>query len=47
MITERPQINGKDGSMMYPYEIVLTCTGDHKDKQLDSADYYDQYKKAK
>ena len=37
MITERPQINGKDGSMLLPYEVVLTCTGTHKN--LDIADW--------
>jgi len=37
MVTERPQVNGKDGSMLFPYEVVLTCTSEHK--QLDIADW--------
>ena len=40
MVEERPQINGKDGSMLFPYEVVLTCTGEHR--QLDIADYNDK-----
>jgi len=37
MVEERPQVNGKDGSMLFPYEVVLTCTSEHR--QLDIADY--------
>ena len=37
MIEERPQVNGKDGSMLFPYEVVLTCTSEHR--QLDIADW--------
>lgn len=39
MVEERPQVNGKDGSMLFPYEVVLTCTSEHR--QLDIADYND------
>ena len=37
MVEERPQVNGKDGSMLFPYEVVLTCTSEHK--QLDITDW--------
>tara|TARA_R100000655_G_scaffold28309_1_gene57477 strand:+ start:1891 stop:2121 length:231 start_codon:yes stop_codon:yes gene_type:complete len=40
MVEERPQVNGKDGSMLFPYEVVLTCTSEHR--QLDIADYNDK-----
>ena len=40
MIEERPQVNGRDGSMIFPYEVVLTCTSEHK--QLDIADWIDK-----
>jgi len=37
MVEERPQVNGKDGGMLFPYEVVLTCTSEHK--QLDISDW--------
>ncbi len=40
MIEERPQVNGRDGSMIFPYEVVLTCTSEHK--QLDISDWSDK-----
>ena len=40
MIEERPQVNGRDGSMIFPYEAVLTCTSEHK--QLDISDWSDK-----
>ena len=39
-VEERPQVNGKDGGMLFPYEVVLTCTSEHK--QLDIADWSDK-----
>jgi len=39
MVEERPQVNGKDGSMLFPYEVVLTCTSEHK--QLDISDWHE------
>ena len=40
MIEDRPQVNGRDGSMLFPYEVVLTCTSEHK--QLDISDWSDK-----
>ena len=40
MIEERPQVNGRDGSMIFPYEVVLTCTSEHK--QIDISDLRDK-----
>lgn len=40
VIREMPE-HSKD-EIFHPYEIVLTCTGIHKGKQLDIADWYDQ-----
>ena len=44
-ITERPQVNGEDGSMLFPHEIVLTCSGEHKN--LDIADWQEKEYKEK
>jgi len=40
VIREIPEYEDEREGVYFPYEIVITCTGVHKGKQLDIADWY-------
>jgi hypothetical protein len=40
VIREIPEYEDERDGIYFPYEIVITCTGVHKGKQLDIADWY-------
>ena len=40
VIREVPEYEDEREGIYFPYEIVITCTGVHKGKQLDIADWY-------
>lgn len=41
VIREIPEYEDEREGIYFPYEVVITCTGVHKDRQLDIADWYD------
>tara|TARA_Y100001951_G_C11257717_1_gene250489 strand:+ start:304 stop:546 length:243 start_codon:yes stop_codon:yes gene_type:complete len=41
VIREYPEYEDEREGIFHPYEVVITCTGKHKGKQLDIADWYD------